>query len=457
MGNDDLSEDELNSLISDLEGKDGGSASGDLDDVDMDSLMEEADAGDADVSTDGPAATELAEELPDDLPEPDLSDLEGEDQVPAESGSSAPAEQASEPADDGTGEAGLDPEEMLESEGGAGEEASSDRKQADGQSETSAKKTGESPSGSSQKTSQSSSDDEGIPWGRWALVGGKWLGYALPIVALVWLVGAYLGQWIRAGWLIGAVSAGFAVGLPAILYRLAGERGKFRWWFAGSSLVLVIGLVAPLQDEAGLALAQYGHWPGEAVQEITGVGKVPARLTGSAAGAVGGLLYADLDDNQRRVALGSPPNTDDGGDRPEGETAEPEEGVSGGAESTDDPVEGGSEEAGIESGASSSEEGSDSAAGDEESTGDAPPEESEGAEAGAEGKEEENGSEKSSETDQTTESETRGEESEETSNTPADGEAASGEEAASEEEASGDGATPEEGDEGDDQPASATE
>lgn len=319
---DDLSDEELDSLIGDLEGKEGGSASGSAEDVDMDSLMEEADAGDVDVSTDGPAATDLAEELPEDLPEPDLSDLEDGDQVPAEAESTS----AAKSGDEAAGDESPDPEELFGGESGAPEEkseASKSEPSADKQKKQSGVKDGSGTTGSP--------DAEGIAWGRWALFGAKWFGYALPIVALVWLVGAYLGQWVRAGWLVGAVAGGFALGVPAILYRLAGERGKFRWWFAGSSLVLVVGLVAPLQKEAGNVLAQYGHWPGVAAEEIAGSGEFVVGVTGRAAGALGGLLASDIAEKQMRVELGAPPSSADGAD--EG-AAKSEEGD--GARTTDE-------------------------------------------------------------------------------------------------------------------------
>lgn len=98
------------------------------------------------------------------------------------------------------------------------------------------------------------------------LKNGLWFG---PALVLWWVLGAYLGQWISAGWLIAAVSTMFVFGLPAVLRRVV-KRGGYRPWALGFSLVAVVALIAPMPNIAAQNMARYGHWPSSALGEALG-------------------------------------------------------------------------------------------------------------------------------------------------------------------------------------------
>lgn len=117
-----------------------------------------------------------------------------------------------------------------------------------------------------------------------------------PAVILWWVLGAYLGQWISAGWLIALVAATFVLAVPAVLKRRV-KRGGYRPWLLGVSLVLTVALVAPIPHIAGENLTSYGHWPAAAVAEIVGADS-DATFVRSAAGASGsvGTLIVPGDD-----------------------------------------------------------------------------------------------------------------------------------------------------------------
>lgn len=266
---DQLSEDELNSLISDLESRSeggGGGGSADLEaggpeDQDIEELMKEVDQERGEAS----AEPKVAE--PEVEAGPDLSDLDVADELPAETDGSAP-----EPAS---------------SDGGQKEAAEG---ASSGQS-AGTEKEGPPAKASADEATGGKDDEPSKVW-PWVWAAAKWTGYALPVVAFWWILGAYLGQWISAGWLIAVVATMFVAGIPKLLYDLSDRRGKFRWWLSGASLVFTIALVAPMTDAAAGVLVNYGHWPATTVSEITGS---PAGLLVDTNAAVGESIGRALD------------------------------------------------------------------------------------------------------------------------------------------------------------------
>jgi hypothetical protein len=255
MSNDDkeMSDDELNALLNDLETRaeqeGGASADESMDEEDIEAFLADLEEDEARSSSDSGGAKPTASADIEDQG-PDLSDLNMDDQVPAEtSKDKSTSKKASKAKGKGKNE------KKAASEG-------------------------------TEETSGSSSKG----W-TWALTAGLWLLYALPVVAFGWLLGAYLGQWVSAGWLIFVMSSVITAGIPFGLYRAAGSRGKFRWWLSGASLVLTVALTAPMADSAGEALIEHGHWPATTVSEISGGGLDGFISVGeTASGWVGSLL-----------------------------------------------------------------------------------------------------------------------------------------------------------------------
>ena len=265
MSEDDkeMSDEELNSLLSDLESKadqgGGPSAEESMDDEDIESFLADLEADDSEPSSGGSKPSKTADV---EQQGPDLSDLGMDDQVPAET------------AEDADGSDRTSGGEMKK--GGAGE----------------------------QKEASDSSGSPSRNW-RWALKGGLWLVYALPVLVFGWLLGAYLGTWVSAGWLILIMSSLVTAGIPFGLYRAAGSRGKFRWWLSAASLLLTLGLTVPMADSAGEALVEHGHWPATAISEISGGGLGGFVSIGeTASGWVGGLLAPQAAAAASATALG---------------------------------------------------------------------------------------------------------------------------------------------------------
>lgn len=274
----EMSDEELDALLSDLESRSeqagsSGSASsgGDLPEgEDLESFLQQVEQEAAE-STGGEELETAVAERSEGEEGPDLSEFEDlEDELPVESASDEPVEvDASDSSSEGEGAA---------------------EKRTEGAAETSSDTSEKSAAGGESKT----------PYLRYAWVASKWTGFTLPVLAFWWLLGAYLGQWVSAGWLILAVTTIVVFGLPKLAHHYAKERGHYRWWLAGISLVLTVGLVAPLTGQASRALSGYGHWPGEAVVEITGVGEGMS----AAAGALGGMLGRTLDPTLSEEAVG---------------------------------------------------------------------------------------------------------------------------------------------------------
>lgn len=112
-----------------------------------------------------------------------------------------------------------------------------------------------------------------------------------PAVVLWWVLGVYLGQWVSAGWLIALVSAMVVFGAPVLLKKVA-KRGRYRPWLLGASVVATLALVAPMPDRAGENMADYGHWPSTMIAELIGAHSDAGIVTthAAAAGWLGDLI-----------------------------------------------------------------------------------------------------------------------------------------------------------------------
>jgi hypothetical protein len=88
----------------------------------------------------------------------------------------------------------------------------------------------------------------------------KWIAVLLPTFVAIWLVGAFVAQWISAGWLVALVALVGVLGIPAAL-RVATAKGGFLWWLAAFSTLACVGLTAPMTKTAAGVVVSYGHWP----------------------------------------------------------------------------------------------------------------------------------------------------------------------------------------------------
>lgn len=267
MSEEELSEEELNSLLSDLEARseEGGGAEPGADSTDGEDIeaflksVEEEQGGEPDEV----AVAERAESAG-----PDLSELENADELPAKSEGSKPAPQKEE----------ADGDEESTSEAEPAEKPETQKKGADA----------------------GGSDVWPVVW-----LVAKWTGYSLPVLALWWVFGAFLGQWISAGWLIFVVATAFVVGVPKLLFDFSGQKGKFRWWIAGASVVLTTALIAPMPSIAGKVLTNYGHWPATTVADAAGWDDSALVDANAAAGEwLGRTLFPALPAAETKLDLG---------------------------------------------------------------------------------------------------------------------------------------------------------
>jgi len=264
-----MSDEELEALISDLESREGaGAPSGEeMPEEELDDFLDELEEDSGGQSTETAVEVEAESDVG-----PDLSELEGMDELPAET----------------DGET-----EPTAPEGAAASEAAGDES-----SEGPSKAVG------AQKGTESGSDSSG--WA-YAWLATKWGAFAVPILAFWWLLGAYLGQWVSAGWLIFLMSTMFVFGAPKLAYDASQRRGRYRWWLAGVALVSTVALTAPFPVTAGEVLAGYGHWPGMFLTELfgaeIGVGSVLGRL----GDLIGTQLAPGIAEGAMEVELGSPP------------------------------------------------------------------------------------------------------------------------------------------------------
>jgi hypothetical protein len=305
-----MSDDELESMLSDLEDQEGG---GDLDDADMDGMLSELEqdleSSDSpspkkeDVELETAGLAEEAQEMGDELDDLDLGGLEGDDDLPVEGGEGA--EMAADAPDPESGGA----QKTAEQNEKAQQKKAQQKQAAQKQAAQKKKAQSEADSGAETDTASTSTDSEtgSSKMATWSLAALKWMGLVLPSVALWWMLGSYLGQWISAGWLIAAVSTAFVIGAPAALYQAAGRfmenRGRFRWWLLGFGIVVTALLVAPMSETAGSALAHYGHWPGQTITDLTNA-PFFAEINKTISQSVGGLLDSGAG---RAVELGTSP------------------------------------------------------------------------------------------------------------------------------------------------------
>lgn len=141
---------------------------------------------------------------------------------------------------------------------------------------------------------------------RRAMFALKTAFWFLPAVVLWWVLGVYMAQWVSAGWLIALASAMFVFGVPAILKKLV-RRGNYRPWVFGYSLLLSIALIAPMPNLAGQNMAEYGHWPSAAIAEVMGADSDTAFVRSQAAvsGWLGGLVATTEDPQFEAKELGT--------------------------------------------------------------------------------------------------------------------------------------------------------
>jgi seryl-tRNA synthetase len=158
-----------------------------------------------------------------------------------------------------------------------------------------AKKSKAKKSQTDKKKSKDETAEDGAPsrGARIAKIGLKWAAFALPVVVLAWVLGAFLANWISAGWLIAIVAMVVALGVPALATHLT-KKGKFSWWAAGMGVLLTAALTAPMPETAGETMIRYGHWPASAVADLAGwdVDTAIVQINASAADLAGGLLYS---------------------------------------------------------------------------------------------------------------------------------------------------------------------
>lgn len=295
--NEDLSPDELNALLRELEGRSGAgperakaaSPSGEDDTEDLEAFLRSLEESDEEVARSAPKTAVRDEEL-----DARFADLEEADKTALE-----PTPKGDKPA----------------------AKAKAPQKQRSKEIEEVALEPGDGA-----ETASKARDKRGRPR---ALKIMKWVGIVLPALCLWWLLGAYLGNWISAGWLITSVGAGFVFGLPALLRHWV-ERGRYSHWLAGASALLLLGLIAPMPQQAGVTLAEYGHWPSSTVGELAGWPADHGLIRGSAAlsQVIGGVLTPQArDQSPHRLGtesgLRAMPAADVVSETPEPATAEP--------------------------------------------------------------------------------------------------------------------------------------
>lgn len=134
----------------------------------------------------------------------------------------------------------------------------------------------------------------------------KLVGVAVPLASAWWVLGAYLANWVSAGWLVFLVATMTVLGLPGVLL-LASKRGRYLWWSIATSLLLAVGLVAPFPGAAAGAMISYGHWPASAIAEVAGLDNdsFVVSAAASVSGWVGGIIEPQVDDARKPLALGT--------------------------------------------------------------------------------------------------------------------------------------------------------
>ncbi|MFW5965888.1 MAG: hypothetical protein ACOCV2_00150 [Persicimonas sp.] len=255
---DELSEDELNSLLADLESRaeegDAAKRSAELDDGELDEFLEGLDTEEAEGKSASKkqkvSTRKRGEELDERL---EGLDETAPDDLPAEAG---------EP----------------DSDKGEGDAKKAEKKEREGPSRA-------------------------LRFTKFAL---RVLVVLVPVAALVWVLGSFLAEWVSAGWLIAVIALVVALGLPALVRHLVGK-GKFRWWAVGTGLLLTVALIAPMTGQASESLSEYGHWPASTIADLAGFeadGSLVS-LNASVAGAIGGLLDRTAEERPEPKQLGT--------------------------------------------------------------------------------------------------------------------------------------------------------
>ena len=151
------------------------------------------------------------------------------------------------------------------------------------------------------------SDEKGPSRGRTvALAVLKNALWVVPALAAWWVLGVFLAQWVSAGWLIAIMSALVIGGLPAVGRSLV-ERGGYRRWIGGVSLLAVVALIAPMPNIAADNVAEYGHWPSTAIAELSGQPADAGFVSGQAAmsGWLAGVISTSGDEVSEPRQLGT--------------------------------------------------------------------------------------------------------------------------------------------------------
>lgn len=263
---DELNENELDSLLADLESRAGGgqstsASSSEDDDEDLEAFLNRLESEESSSSPPAKVATKERDDL--DAQFAELDNLAPDD-LPAK----------------------IDKKGKKDKKKSKKEKSKKDKKSSTAVAKADGEATG---------------DETPSRGARIAKIGLKWAAFALPVVVLTWVLGAFLANWISAGWLIAIVAMTFALGVPALAKHFA-KRGKFSWWAAGLGVALTVALTAPMPQTAGETMTRYGHWPASAVADVAGweVDNALVQINSSVAGLVGGLLYsgAELAPNQ---------------------------------------------------------------------------------------------------------------------------------------------------------------
>lgn len=97
----------------------------------------------------------------------------------------------------------------------------------------------------------------------------KWVVVLVPALVAIWLVGAFVAQWVSAGWLVALVALVGVLGIPGAL-RGATSKGGFAWWLAGFSIFACVGLTVPMTTTASSVVVHYGHWPASVLASAAG-------------------------------------------------------------------------------------------------------------------------------------------------------------------------------------------
>lgn len=300
--NEDLSPDELNALLRELEGRSGGgpervkgaSPAAEEDTEDLEAFLRSLEESDEEASRSPPKTAVRDEQF-----DAQFAELEEADQSALE-----PQPKEDKPA--------------------AKEKALKDKKQRSKKKKKEIKEVALEQGEGSETASKSGKEGKQRAWRIM-----KWVGIVLPALCLWWVSGAYLGNWVSAGWLITVVGAVFVFGLPALLKHWV-RRGRYAHWLAGASALLLLGLIAPMPQQAGVTLAEYGHWPGSAVGELAGWPADHGLIRGSAAlsQVIGGVLTSQARDQSpyrlgTEIGLRAIPAVEAVSETPEPESAEP--------------------------------------------------------------------------------------------------------------------------------------